>query len=360
MKAVVLAGGFGTRLRPLTETVPKPLLPVAGRPCVDYILQALVTAGFRQIIVATSYMSDRVMKKIGDGLEYDASILYSFEAEPLGTAGAVKILEDFLDETFVVASGDVLADVNVEKLYDTHRQRGAVGTMALTRVEDTSDFGVVALDENRRIVRFQEKPAPEEAFSNLINAGIYVLEPEVLEVIPDGQLFDFSKNVFPALLEKGRPLFGVELEGLWMDIGRPQDLWRANLAVVEREGAVVEREGLTSQGQVLLAPDAQVEEDVVLEGPSYVGPGVVLSRGCRVRRSGVYEGAFLDRETEVVDSLVLDHCRVGWRSVVRNSILAGRCRVDEDVRITDSVVGEDMRVRAHSRLEGASLAPPGE
>lgn len=358
--AVVLAGGFGTRLRPLTETVPKPLLPVAGKPCIDYVLNSLVAAGFRQIIVATSYMSDRVMKRIGDGLEYDASILYSFEAHPAGTAGAVKILEDFLDDTFVVASGDVLADVDVRSLYETHRNRGAEATMALTRVEDTSEFGVVELDGDGRIVRFQEKPTPEEAFSNLINAGIYVLEPQVLEVIPSGELFDFSKNVFPILLEKGRPLYGREIEGLWMDIGRPTDLWRASLEVIQRRGEETKRRGASIRGPVLLAADAEVEADVTIEGPSYVGPGAVLSAGAKVRRSSVYEDVFLDRESVVEDSILMEGTRVGWRSVIQASVLASGCRVEEDVRISDSILGDEMRVRAHSRLEGASLAPPGE
>lgn len=360
MKAVVLAGGFGTRLRPLTDTVPKPLLPVAGRPCIDYVLHSLVGAGVHQIIVATSYMSDHVMKRIGDGLAYDASILYSFEAEPRGTAGAVKILEAFLDDTFVVASGDVLADVHLAKLTETHGAREALATMALTRVEDPSGFGVVEVDDADRVVRFQEKPRPEEAFSNLINAGIYILEPEVLEVVPPGRVFDFSKDVFPALLAKGQPLCGVELEGLWMDIGRPRDLWRASLEVIERRGEEARREGATVRGKVLLADDALVEAGVEIVGPSYVGPGATLSAGTRVRRSSVYAGVFLDRDAVVEDSILLEGSRVGWRSVVRDSVVASRCRIDEDVKVLSSVLGDDMHVRAHSRLEGASLALPPE
>ncbi|MFQ5986241.1 MAG: sugar phosphate nucleotidyltransferase [Thermoplasmata archaeon] len=360
MKAVVLAGGYGTRLLPLTQTVPKPLLPVAGKPCIDYVLRSLGSAGFRQIIVATSYMSDRVIKRIGDGLDYDASILYSFEAAPAGTAGAVKTLEDFVDGTFVVASGDVLADVNLEKLYKGHAQRGALATMALTRAEDTRQFGVVEVDADGRLVRFQEKPAPEEAFSDLINAGIYVLEPEVLTYVPERKTFDFSKDLFPLLLEKGKALYGMELEGLWMDIGRPEDLWRASLEVIRRTGEETTLKGVESRGKVLLSPDAEINEGVEIEGPSYIGRGATLSKGARVRRSCVYDGVFLDRDVALKDSIVMEGSHIGWRSRVHGSVLSTGCRVEEDVEVLDSVIGDEMHVRAHSRLEGASLAPPSE
>ncbi|MCJ2555264.1 MAG: NDP-sugar synthase [Candidatus Thermoplasmatota archaeon] len=360
MKAVVLAGGYGTRLRPLTETVPKPLLPVAGVPCIDYVLRSLASADFREIIVATSYMSDRVIKRIGDGLDYGASILYSFEAVPAGTAGAVKTLEDFVDGTFVVASGDVLADVNLQKLFNGHTRSGALATMALTRAEDTRQFGVVEVDAEGRLVRFQEKPAPEEAFSDLINAGIYVLEPEVLAFVPERKTFDFSKDLFPLLLEEGEALYGMELEGLWMDIGRPEDLWRASLEVIRRTGTEVALEGVKSEGPVLISPEVRINEGVEIEGPSYVGRGATLSKGVRVRRSCVYDGVFLDRDVDLEDSIVMEGGHIGWRSRVRGSVLSTACIVDEDVEILDSVLGDAMHVRAHSRLEGASLAPPAE
>ncbi len=360
MKAIVLAGGFGTRLKPLTERMPKPLLPVAGRPCIDYVLRSLGEAGFREIIVTTSYMSDRVMKRIGDGLDYEASILYSFEATPAGTAGAVKRVAEFIDDTFLVASGDVLADVDIQELHEFHRRRGATATMALTRVKDPSQFGIVELDDDQRVVRFLEKPSPEDTFSDLVNAGIYVLEPEVLSIIPEGKMFDFSKDVFPRLLEKGLPVYGRELNGLWMDIGRPRDLWSANMAVVEREGKPSSRKGAKVRGVVMLSPEATIERDVEIEGPSYVGPGAAIGRGSRVKRSCIYDGVVLDRQAVLDESIVMEESRVGWRSVVRDSVISAGCTVEEDVRLISSVMGEGMTIRAHSRLEGASVAQPAD
>ncbi len=360
MKAIVLAGGFGTRLKPLTERMPKPLLPVAGRPCIDYVLRSLREAGFREIIVTTSYMSDRVMKKIGDGLDYDSSILYSFEATPAGTAGAVKRVADFIEDTFTVASGDVLADVDIRELFEFHRQKSAVATMALTRVKDPSQFGIVELDGDQRVVRFLEKPSPEDTFSNLVNAGIYVLEPEVIDVIPERKMYDFSKDVFPRLLKKGLEVYGQELNGLWMDIGNPKDLWNASMAVVEREGVMSVPRGVKAQGVVTVSRDAVVEKGVEIEGPSYVGPGAVLGRDSQVRRSCVYDGVILDRQAVVEDSIVMEDSRVGWRSVIRGSVVSSACTVEEDVKLISSVMGDGMTVRAHSRLEGASVAQPAQ
>ena len=194
MKAVVLAGGEGTRLKPLTYKRPKPLMPVAGRPCIDYVLRSLAASGFHEIIVTTAYLSDALIKSIGDGLDYNASILYSFEENPAGTAGAVRRVANFIDETFVVAMGDILCDVDFKALFEFHKRTGGVVTIALTDVDDPTQYGIVGLDAKGRIQKFKEKPRKEEAFSSLVNAGIYVLEPEVLEFIPPDQKFDFART----------------------------------------------------------------------------------------------------------------------------------------------------------------------
>jgi mannose-1-phosphate guanylyltransferase len=166
--------------------------------------------------------------------------------------------------------------------------------------------------------------------------------------------------LFPLLLEKGEALYGLELEGLWMDIGRPEDLLRASLEVIRETGTEAAPEGVKSEGPVLIAPEAELNEGVEIQGPSYIGGGATLSKGARVVRSCVYDGVFLDRDVDMRDSIVMEGSHIGWRSRVRGSILATGCQVDEDVEIIDSVLGDEMHVRAHSRLEGASLAPPSE
>jgi mannose-1-phosphate guanylyltransferase len=236
MKAVVMAGGEGTRLRPLTLDVPKPFIRVAGKPAMEYALDALVAAGIREIVVTTFYKPERLIAHLGGGARLGARIFYSVEDEALGTAGGVaKCLPILGDEPVVVLSGDVIADVDVKALVDEHVRSKAVATMALTEVDDPSEFGIVGLDEGGRVTRFKEKPkTKEETFSNLVNAGIYVLSPEALRMVPQGQPFDFSKQLFPAILESGKRLQGARLKGFWMDVGRPSDLLKASVALGER------------------------------------------------------------------------------------------------------------------------------
>ncbi|MFQ6060773.1 MAG: sugar phosphate nucleotidyltransferase [Thermoplasmata archaeon] len=358
MKAIVLAGGIGTRLRPLTEKRPKPLIPVAGRPCIDFVIHSLVTSGFHEIVVTTGYMSDYLIKRIGDGLQYDASILYSFEETPAGTAGAVKRVGDFIDDTFVVASGDVLADVDMRALYDYHKKVGSVATIALTEVDNPEGFGIVELDEKNRITRFKEKPKSHEIFSNLINAGIYVLEPIVLEFIPPDEMFDFSKNVFPTLLEEELPLFGKKLDGLWMDIGKPRDLLRASMEVISRQGRKFRKEGVQSDAKCIISDSANIEKGVQLKGSCYIGNNAFISKGAVVENSCIYEDVLVERGVVIRDSIVLEKTKIGWQSEIESSIISRNCIVEEDVRMVNSIVGDEMTIKIHSRLENANVSPP--
>jgi len=356
--AVILAGGVGKRLRPLTEYRPKPLIPVAGKPCIDYVMRSLVKGGFNQHIITTGYLSDRLIKRIGDGTQYNATILYSFEAEPAGTAGAVKKVSSFLNSTFVVASGDVLADVDIGALYEYHKKKGALATIALTKVSDPTNFGIVELDKEDRIIRFMEKPSKEEVFSNLINAGIYVLEPEILDYIPAEQMFDFSKQVFPALLEDKKPVFGMTIKGIWRDIGKPSDLLQASLDIVEREGAKITLEKVKTRGKIILGKNSAIEKGVKIIGPAYIGDDVYVSAGSVIDNACIYNNVFIDRDVEVKHSIILDGSKVGWQSEIKNSVISRDCQIEEDVKIINSIIGDNMSVKIHSRIEDANLVPP--
>ena len=358
MKAVVLAGGEGTRLKPLTYRRPKPLMPVAGRPCIDYVLRSLASSGFHEIIVTTAYLSDALIKSIGDGLDYNASIVYSFEENPAGTAGAVRRVGNFIDETFVVAMGDILCDVDFKALYDFHKRKGGVVTIALTEVEDPTHYGIVGLDAKARIAKFREKPKREEAFSNLANAGIYVLEPEVLDFIPTDQKFDFAKDLFPKLLAKGVPLYGSRIDGVWMDIGRPHDLWKASMEIVRREGKPLRRSGVASEGPLILDPAADLEAGVTLVGPCYVGPGVVLRKGSIADNACLYDSVRLEGRAVVRKSIVLEGSVIGPGAEIVESVVSRNCVIEEGARIVDSIIGDSMTIRAGSRLENATVSLP--
>lgn len=357
MRAVILAGGEGTRLKPLTYKRPKPLIPIAGEPCVDYVIKSLVAAGFTRIIVTTGYMSDTLIKSIGDGKKFGASILYAFEEIPAGTAGAVKNVGEFLDSTFVVASGDVLADVDIKALFDYHKEKKAVATMALTEVDNPTEFGIVGLDNDNRIVKFKEKPKEEEVFSNLINAGIYILEPEVLDFIPENQMFDFSKNVFPKLLDNDKPVYGAPISGLWMDIGRPHDLLNATFEVVQRNGKEMEIEDINIEGKIVIGDAVKLEKDVTIKGPCYIGSGIEVGRNTTLDRACIYDNIKIDRGVTIQNSIIMKGSCIGWRGEVVNSIVSNNCILEDDVKLTGSIIGEGVRIKKHSVMTDANISP---
>lgn len=214
-KAIVMAGGRGSRLRPLTLTRPKPLVPVANRPVMAHILEWLRDHGFSEVLVTLHYRAADVCRAIGDGRSFGLKITYQVEEEPVGTAGSVKLAESWIaNEPFLVASGDALTDVNLIRFIQRHRETGAWLTLGLKHVQDPSQYGVVELDGRGRVLRFQEKPGIGRAFSHLANTGIYCVEPEVLERVPRGQACDWSRDVFPQLLAEGLPLFGHAATGI--------------------------------------------------------------------------------------------------------------------------------------------------
>src|SRR5437016_1714341 len=315
-------------------------------------------SGITDLFRAAACMSDALIKSIGDGLDYNASILYSFEENPAGTAGAVRRVGNFFDDTFVVSMGDILCDVDFKALYDFHKRKGAAVTIALTEVADPTQYGVVGLDPNGRIVKFKEKPKKEEAFSNLVNAGIYVLEPSVLEFVPPDQKFDFAKDLFPKLLSKGLGLFGSKIDGVWMDIGQPHDLWKASMAIVSREGRPLHRKDVTSEGPVILDPTAQIEPGVTIRGPCYVGPAVVLGKGSVVDNACLYEAARLDPDARVEKSIILEGSTVGSAAEIVDSVVSRNCVIGDGARIVSSIIGEGMTVRAGSKLENATVSLP--
>jgi len=358
MMGIVLAGGEGKRLKPLTATRPKPMLPVAGKPCIDYVLRSLISSGMHRVVITTAYMAEYLIKQIGDALDYDASLVYSFEDTPAGTAGAVKRVADFVDGTFIVAMGDVLADFDAKALVDFHKKSGGIATIALTEVQDPTEYGIVGLDDTGRIERFVEKPRREDAFSNLINAGIYVLEKEVLDHIPDKQMFDFGKQVFPLLLKRGLGVYGRKIEGLWMDIGRPSDLLTANLEVVKRTGKTVTMAGVETSGPLVISPTASVGKGAILQGPCYLGPGAHVAAGAVVRESCLYDDGEVESGGTLERTVVLERSKIRAGSHLRESVIARDCVVERDAVLERSVVGDRMTIMASSRLVDAVIGPP--
>ena len=294
MRAMILGAGLGTRLRPITYEVPKPLVPVLGRPVMEHIVRLLVKHGYSQAIVNLHYFPDLIKEYFGDGSDYGIQLTYQYEEELLGTAGGVRNVREFLgDETFLIISGDALTDIDLTAFCERHREAGGIGTLALKPVDDPSQLGVVILASDGRIQGFQEKPDPDEALSNLGNCGIYLFEPEIFDHFPETEFVDWAQDVFPALLERDVPFFGHRIDDYWDDVGSIGELRQANFDAlegnvrVELEGAEIEgglRIGDSSvlAGQVLMEPPVYIGEDCEIgAGARLTGP-IVLGDGCRV------------------------------------------------------------------------------
>ena len=300
MKAVVLVGGEGTRLRPLTLTRPKQMLPVGGRPMIERVLEGLAAHGIDEAVLSLGYRPDAFLRAYPDGVCAGVRLEYAVEAEPLDTAGAIRFaaLEAGLDETFLVVNGDVLTGLDVSALVRFHRDRGAAATIALTPVEDPSAFGVVPTDDSGRVVAFIEKPPAGEAPTNLINAGTYVLEPSVIVRIPGGRRVSIERETFPALVDEGR-LYAMASDADWIDAGTPANYLVANLHYAADPGpdAAVGAGAIVKDAvvgaRVTVGPESVVESSVLMDRAS-VGPGAevrwsVLGEGAVVGAGAVIE-----------------------------------------------------------------------
>jgi len=324
MKAVIMAGGKGTRLFPLTNRVPKPMVDFCNRPNLEHLVGRLAACGFEEVYLTLGYRPDLVSGYFGDGSRHGLRMRYSVEVVPLGTAGGVKALEPVLDETFLVVSGDAVCDLDLREPVAFHKAQGADVTLVLTRVDNPMEFGLVVTDENHRVIRFLEKPKSwSEAFTDVVNTGIYVLEPQVLREIPADCFYDFSKHLFPRLLADGAKMCGMLTEAYWCDVGSLVQYRQAHFEALTgrirgHAGAKEEKmPGVLAQGETRVAASAQVRPPVLLgEGAriaagAIVGPFVVLGPGARVEERAC-----------VVESVILREAVVGRGATVYGCIIA--------------------------------------
>jgi mannose-1-phosphate guanylyltransferase len=353
VKAVVLVGGEGTRLRPLTFSIPKQMLPVAGQPMIERVLGQLARHGVDEAILSLGYLPDAFIDTYPDGVAAGVRLSYAVEPEPLDTAGAVRFAADHgkVDDTFVVVNGDVLTDLDLSALVAFHRQRGAEGTIHVYPMPDPSRFGVVPTDERGRVLAFVEKPPRDEAPTNLINAGTYVLEPSVLERIPAGRRVSIERETFPTMVRQGT-LYALEDDSYWLDAGTPAAYLQANRDLVDgRRGEP------PVPGARQLAPGIWVVGSPVLAGEvrpsSLIGDATVVEAGATVERSVLGAGCLVASGARVVGSVLLDGARVAGSSTVAESVLGPNATVGErcDVRSL-SVLGEGAVAASGSVLDG--------
>jgi mannose-1-phosphate guanylyltransferase / phosphomannomutase len=349
VKAVVMAGGEGTRLRPLTSNQPKPMVPIVGKPCMEHILELLRLHGFEDVIVTVAFLPQAIRGYFADGDAMGLDIQYSVEESPLGTAGSVRLASDKLKETFLVISGDALCDIDLTRLVAVHREKGAAVTIGLKSVENPLEFGIVVTDEDGRVERFLEKPSWGQVFSDTINTGIYVIEPEVLRHIPADRPYDFSKELFPLLLEMGRPIYGHVCDGYWQDIGDLDQYRQANFDALD-EHVRLEVPGVRLRGNIWLGEGVDLSDLEAVEGPAFVGDNSVIGPGASVGAYSVLAANVTLRDgARTARSVVDASTYIGQGALVEGAIVGRSCDIRARVRIHEGVaIGDNVTLGSES------------
>ena len=346
MKAMILAAGKGTRVRPLTHQLPKPMIPVLGKPVMEYLVEQLARCGFREIMVNVSHLAAQVENYFGDGRRWGVEIGYSFEghiidgetiAEPLGSAGGVRRIQDFggfFDDTFLVVCGDAVIDLDLAAVLRKHWQSGAVASMVVSEVprERVSNYGVVVCNDEGRITAYQEKPPVEDANSNLVNTGIYVFEPAVIDDIPQDAEYDIGGQLFPAILERGLPFHAISIPFNWIDIGQLSDYWEANQQLMRGmlKGALMP--GKERLPRIWTGLNVNVDWDEIrAEGPIYVGSGTRIEPGCEIiGPTWIGQGCLIESGARISRSILFEYSRLGSRARVTESLVFGQNCVDQN------------------------------
>lgn len=345
MKAVVMAGGEGTRLRPLTINRPKPMVPMVNAPMITHILDLLKRHGVTEVVITVQYMADNIQDHFGDGEGLGMEITYSVEESPLGTAGSVKHAQSCLDDTFLVISGDALTDFDLTRIIEYHQQKKSLTTLTLYRVPNPLEYGVIIVDDDGHIRQFLEKPSWGEVFSDTINTGIYVLEPEVLDYFDPETVFDFSKDLFPMILERGDPIYGYVADGYWCDVGNLQEYMRATgdlLSGKVQLGSLGRHIG----GGIWTGNDVEIAPDAQLYGPLYLGHGVKIKGGVVVRGPAVIRDyTVVDSKAHVDHSIIWRNSYIGERAELRGAIVSRRVTFKANaVAFEGAIIGDESIV----------------
>ncbi len=349
MKAVILIGGQGTRLRPLTCNIPKSMVPILNEPFLEYLLLYLKKHGITDVVLAMGYLPDAIQKGLGDGSRLGMRLTYSVEPSPMGTAGAVKFAEPHLDrEPFLVFNGDIITEIDLGAMIKLHRELGAKASIALTPVDNPTAFGVVETQAEGRITRFVEKPKPEQVTTNMINAGIYILQPEVLDLIPAGSHYMFEHHLFPLLLHRGDFMLAYPSQEYWIDIGTPEKYLKVHHDLLSKMGHLTHNKANIHPtarlgGTVMFGDGCVIEAGARLIGPLALGPG------CHIGENATIEG-----------SVLWDHVIVRKRASISNSIIGSGALIESKVDIPDQcVIGDKTVILEDTHLPAGSKVWPG-
>lgn len=364
MKAVILVGGKGTRLLPLTCNTPKSMVPVLNRPFMEYVVKHLGEHKVNDIIMAMNYLPEAIENYFGDGSKFAKHIYYCLESSPMDTAGAVKNTERYIDQdAFIVLNGDIFTDLDFTDMLRYHREKKAKVTIALTPVPDPTNYGLIETTPSGRITRFLEKPKPEEVTTDMINAGIYILEPEVLDWIPKDTPWSFERKLFPTLLERGEPVYGYSSDAYWIDIGRPEKYFQlhrdlltiSNLLSSEMQAPVLNgAEASLGREAARIHPSAKINGPVAIGARSDIGPGVTLNGPVIIGPDCVIkEGSVLD------ESLIWQNIQIGVDVNLKKSFIADSCLLNDRSNLEGTILGDHVTIGSGLKLGAGSKVWPG-
>ncbi len=351
MKAIILAGGKGTRLRPLSCNTNKVMVPLLNRPFLDHIICYIRKHNICEIILTLGYLPEQIQSYFGDGSKFGVKITYLVEEFPLGSAGAAKNAEGLLNDSFIVLNGDIFTDFNLTDMMAQHRDGNAIATMALTSVDNPTIYGVVETDSQGKVTCFKEKPGWDEITTNMINAGIYILEPEILSYIPSNKFFTFERDIFPAFMGKGQVIYGYPFEAYWTDVGTPELYLKLHHDLLNRLDKSIKFEGESSvhpsaqiEGPAVFGKNCFIGKNVVIKGPAALGPE------CRIEEGASIEGAILWQKS-----------KVGRGAKLKNCIVASNCYIAEKSEVLDDcVLGNGVVIEEGNTLAQGIRIWPGK
>lgn len=345
MKAVIMAGGSGTRLRPLTCGRPKPIVPIMNKPVMQYTIELLKKYKITDIAVTLQYLPELIKDTFGDGRELGVKMEYFIEDLPLGTAGSVKNAGEFLDDTFIVISGDVLTDIDLESVLQYHKQKKSLVTLVLKEVDVPLEYGVVVTEGNGRIRRFLEKPSWSEVFSNTVNTGIYIIEPKALSYFKKGEIFDFSKDLFPLLMKNGIDLYGYETKDYWCDIGDIQSYIQAHKDILDNKVKVIFHQ--EEARDIFIGEGSEIHNECIINGPVVIGENSKIGKGVKLEPYTIIgDNVIVHNYCSIKRSILWDNSIIGAKSKLSGSILCYRTNLKSNVTVYEqAVIGDDTQVK---------------
>ena len=356
LKAVILVGGEGTRLRPLTYHTPKPMVPVLNLPFLEHVIRNLKEHNITEIVMAQFYLPASMREYFGDGSKLGVKLYYVMEENPLGSAGAVKNVEDFLDSTFFVLNGDIIQNRDFTSILKFHRRHHAKATVVLTPVADPTQYGVVETDKRNKVKRFLEKPKAEEVTTNMINAGTWVVEPEVLQRIPRDTKFSFERDLFPQILADGLPFYAYPTDNYWMDTGTPE-----NYLQLHRDLLSGQYDGYKPENDITRGDGCNIYTSVKFNGKGMIGDNCKIASGVKfIGPVVIGPNCKIGKDTTVKDSVVWHDTTIGKGVAIKSSILADNCKIGDDCSLIDAVLGDHVNINDGVKLKKGSRIMPGE